>query len=543
MVCPILIIRGNGGDGGLGLGIGICAILADCDDVGRANASGGDGGDATAINLDDGDHFFVFDDDDDKHKSHDDDDDHGRDRAIAIGGDGGDGGLALGIGICAILVSCEDVGRVNTKGDDDDDDKHKFHGDDKHHGRDRAIAIAIGGDGGDGGLALAIGICAILVSCEDVGRANASGGDGGTPSRSTPNPDRGNRQPRVTARDRVAHPGPSPTFGTRYANPRRHRMARRGHYASMSIEQAKGTRLTPGERQAAERRLQEAVGDGLIELDEFDGRIDIVLRAQTRGDLEPAFTGLPADRPDRTRRPRRMIAAVLGEDKVDGPWRPADKTITVAALGETTLDFRHAQLDREEVAVTAVAWLGEVNIVVPPDVEVEMSGFALLGERKDRSLTPADDRGPLLRLRAFAVLGEIKVRTQERDRPASALPALAPAPATHPRHRRSGRVARWLATGGAALALLGAGRFVGSFDAAAVFGDTTYRVPPRAQQVDTLSLFGSVDVIVPPDVRVEPRAFALFGSQDCLACERSTPEDSPVLVIRSFTLFGSLDVR
>ncbi|MGH8930806.1 MAG: DUF1707 SHOCT-like domain-containing protein [Egibacteraceae bacterium] len=311
----------------------------------------------------------------------------------------------------------------------------------------------------------------------------------------------------------------------------------------MNIEQAGGARLTPAEREAAERRLQEAVGDGLLELDEFDERIDIVLRAHTRGELEPALTGLPAldARPDRTRRPRRLIAAVLGEDKVEGRWRPADETVTIAALGETTLDFRHAQLDREEVAVTAVAWLGEVNIVVPPDVEVEMSGFALLGERKDRSLPPSDDRGPLLRVRAFAVLGEVKVRTQERERPATALPA--PAPARHPQRRRSGRVARWLAAGGVVLALLGAGRFVGSYDAAAVFGETTYRVPATAQEVDALSLFGSVDVIVPPDVRVEPRAFALFGSQECLACDRPAPEDGPVLVIRSFTLFGSLEVR
>ena len=198
----------------------------------------------------------------------------------------------------------------------------------------------------------------------------------------------------------------------------------------MSTEQTRGTRLRPQEREAAELRLQEAVGEGLIELDEFEERIDIVLKAQTRETLEPAVAGLPIpirDAAGARRIPvRRVIAAVLGKDEATGRWRPAEETVTVAALGETLLDFREAQLDRDEVAVTAVAVMGEVTIVVPPEVEVHMSGLALLGERSNTATAPVDDRGPVLRLRAFAVMGEVKVRTRERDHPRSDLPATKP---------------------------------------------------------------------------------------------------------------------
>ncbi|MGH8902372.1 MAG: DUF1707 domain-containing protein [Egibacteraceae bacterium] len=317
----------------------------------------------------------------------------------------------------------------------------------------------------------------------------------------------------------------------------------------MSTEGRQGTRLTPQEREAAERRLQEAVGEGLLELEEFEERIDIVLRSLTREELQPAFTGLPGQ-PVRRLPARKVVAAVLGEDKVEGQWRPAGETITVAVLGETTLDFREAEFDRDETAVTAVAWLGGVNIVVPPEVEVAMSGFAILGERLNKTVTPVDREGPMLQVRAFAVMGEVKVWTKKRDRPVSRPPTTrrplsrflqrADRRVDHHRHRG---IARWVAAGAIALVMLGAGWLIGSYDATAVFSGATYRVPATAEQVDALSLAGSIDVIVPPDVLVEPQGITLFGLQRCPACDRPAPEGGKVLVVRSFTLFGRLVVR
>ncbi|MGH8907355.1 MAG: DUF1707 SHOCT-like domain-containing protein [Egibacteraceae bacterium] len=318
-----------------------------------------------------------------------------------------------------------------------------------------------------------------------------------------------------------------------------------------SVEQ----RLTPQDREAAERRLKDAFGDGLIELEEFDQRIGTVLRARTLDELEPALDGLPSPAgevaPARRLPTRKVITAVLGEDRIEGRWRPADDTITVAALGETRLDFRDAQLDRDELGVTAVAFLGEVTIVVPPEVEVHMSGFSLLGDRSNKALPPADDEGPLLRVRAFALLGEVKVRTKERDRPASGLPATSPRSklphrqewVPEQRRRRRGRLAGLLAAGAIVLGVLGAGRFISGYDATAVFSSTTYRVPAGVEQVDALSLFGSVDIVVPSDVDVEPQGFTLFGSRDCPACDRPAPEGGRTLAVRSLTLFGSLDIR
>jgi hypothetical protein len=60
--------------------------------------------------------------------------------------------------------------------------------------------------------------------------------------------------------------------------------------------------------------------------------------------------------------------------------------------------------------VTKVSLVGGVSAVVPPGVRVEVSGLSPVGGRdveRDAS-TPAD--APVLRIRAFGLVGGVKVR-------------------------------------------------------------------------------------------------------------------------------------
>jgi hypothetical protein len=68
-------------------------------------------------------------------------------------------------------------------------------------------------------------------------------------------------------------------------------------------------------------------------------------------------------------------------------------------------------------------------------------------------------------------------------------------------------------------------------------------VQANAVRVDALTVFGSLEVVVPPDVRVEQQATQLFGSQRCDACNRPAPASGKALVVHSLTLFGDLDIR
>ena len=54
-------------------------------------------------------------------------------------------------------------------------------------------------------------------------------------------------------------------------------------------------RASDAERDAVVGRLNQAVGEGRLTMDEFSGRLELAYAARTRGDLNPLLRDLPAD--------------------------------------------------------------------------------------------------------------------------------------------------------------------------------------------------------------------------------------------------------
>jgi hypothetical protein len=91
-----------------------------------------------------------------------------------------------------------------------------------------------------------------------------------------------------------------------------------------------------------------------------------------------------------------------------GPLDPS--TTLVTAIGGMDLDLRAAALPPGGATVTKVSLVGGVSVVVAPGVRVAVSGFTLIGGRdveRDAS-TPPD--APVVRVRAFGLVGGVKVR-------------------------------------------------------------------------------------------------------------------------------------
>jgi len=70
-------------------------------------------------------------------------------------------------------------------------------------------------------------------------------------------------------------------------------------------------------------------------------------------------------------------SSILGK----GHWRPGKKITAIALLGGCEIDFRQAELEEGVTEVTAISILGEVSIVVNPDIPVTMSGISIGGTR------------------------------------------------------------------------------------------------------------------------------------------------------------------
>ncbi|GAA2755459.1 DUF1707 SHOCT-like domain-containing protein [Actinopolymorpha rutila] len=172
------------------------------------------------------------------------------------------------------------------------------------------------------------------------------------------------------------------------------------------------------EREAVVTRLNSACGEGRLTLEEFSDRLERSYTARTRGELEPLLRDLPvgaeeaaeaAVRPSAGRGRTDWHVTPLGGLRRGGRWRMRDHLVSVTLIGGVDLDLREAQLDAPEVTLTSVSLIGGVSLTVPPGVSVVTEGFSLLGGRRIDVDEVAGDDAPTLRVRAFSLLGGLRV--------------------------------------------------------------------------------------------------------------------------------------
>ena len=181
--------------------------------------------------------------------------------------------------------------------------------------------------------------------------------------------------------------------------------------------------------------LAECFAQDLMTVAEFERRVSIVHAAESMSELGEAVAGirtrgtgaaqdegraqveaLQRMRPDvpagRVRQSDRAIA-VLGNSKRVGGWMPARRNTAVAVLGSVVLDLREALLGPGQCTINVAAFLGSVEILVPPGLHVECAGSAVLGsfgeELRHEQPGPIDPDAPTVRVDGIAVLGSVEV--------------------------------------------------------------------------------------------------------------------------------------
>ena len=177
-------------------------------------------------------------------------------------------------------------------------------------------------------------------------------------------------------------------------------------------------RASDADRDRALILLREHLVVGRLTLDEFSERVRLVLASVTHGDLLAALVNLPdhANAPIQTVRPqpRRWFVAVLSGSKAKGRWRIDGPIGALAIIGGCKMDLCHAEIEGEEIVITAIAVLGGIKVTVPPGFDVEIGGFSILGGRKLKlGNTPHVPGSPRIRIPRFTLLGGIKARSQQ----------------------------------------------------------------------------------------------------------------------------------
>jgi Domain of unknown function (DUF1707)/Cell wall-active antibiotics response 4TMS YvqF len=171
-------------------------------------------------------------------------------------------------------------------------------------------------------------------------------------------------------------------------------------------------RVSDAEREQAVVLLREHLLAGRLTLEEFTSRVEAALGARVGSDLARVQEDLPrlaAQAPGSRRRAARFTTGVLGHVTRRGRMRLRNWTMALTAFADVDFDLREATIDRHETTMGVLAFCGNIDIYVPEGVNVDVSGLALAGHRRDwgNEITAPD--APTITVRVAGLFGTVDV--------------------------------------------------------------------------------------------------------------------------------------
>jgi hypothetical protein len=185
-------------------------------------------------------------------------------------------------------------------------------------------------------------------------------------------------------------------------------------------------RASDADRERVADVLRQAAGDGRLTMEELDERLDAVYAAKTYAELEPITKDLPAAGSAPVQAPAPVqpgdaqryggeptsshAIAVLGGFERSGDWVVPKKFSAVAVLGGGEIDLRQARFAEPSVTIDAVAILGGIEIIVPEDATVHVTGIGILGGFEHGASGEGKQGGPQIYITGVALMGGVEVR-------------------------------------------------------------------------------------------------------------------------------------
>jgi hypothetical protein len=170
-------------------------------------------------------------------------------------------------------------------------------------------------------------------------------------------------------------------------------------------------RVSDADRAHISRLLEQAVGQGMLTLDEFSERIDATLAARTRGELRAVV----ADLPDMDL-PRPVTAVPAGEEVLRGrmssisrrgQWTVPSRMRLNSRICDTTLDFTNATVQTPTVVLDIDDYCSSTALILPDGATVDFNGLETVGG----SATAKVPHGPQSERLHLVVRGRVRFGT------------------------------------------------------------------------------------------------------------------------------------
>jgi Domain of unknown function (DUF1707)/Cell wall-active antibiotics response 4TMS YvqF len=191
-------------------------------------------------------------------------------------------------------------------------------------------------------------------------------------------------------------------------------------------------RASDADRDRAAEVLRTAAGEGRLTLDELDERLHAAYTARTYAELEAvtrdlpegtvgvaATAGVPAAAADERLGGHwgsRVALSVMGGFSRRGSWTVPRRLTAISVMGGGALDLRQARFAEGEATINVVAVMGGIDVTVPEDAEVRVSGVGILGGLGGhRPSGPGRPGAPRIVINYVGIMGGISVRRRPAE--------------------------------------------------------------------------------------------------------------------------------
>lgn len=168
--------------------------------------------------------------------------------------------------------------------------------------------------------------------------------------------------------------------------------------------------------------LTDAAATGTLGLNEYEDRLTRAYAAQTYDELDRLSSDLPGamtrgrSGPCRPA-PSTLLLAILSGYERRGRWNVPRRLTTFALWGGGVVDMRYADFTSPEVEIRSYSIMGGQTILVPPEVNVDLHGVAVMGTF-DQSVNGDGSPGaPRVRISGFSLWGSVGVKRKKRKAP------------------------------------------------------------------------------------------------------------------------------
>lgn len=192
-------------------------------------------------------------------------------------------------------------------------------------------------------------------------------------------------------------------------------------------------RASDADRERVADVLRQAAGDGRLTMEELDQRLDAVYAAKTYAELEPITRDLPqtaggqasSPAPAAAGDPQRFGAqatshgafAIMGGFSRKGDWVVPEEFTAFVLMGGGEMDLREARYAAPTVTIHVVAIMGGIEITVPEDANVRVTGIGVMGAFEHQPAGPGAPGAPTIVVNGVAFMSGVEVKRKPPKKP------------------------------------------------------------------------------------------------------------------------------